>query len=196
MRLRGDNLYYINLKLFTDMTRVIFTVLLLLNGVFLFGNTKPILMKKNMACFHIPCKVNGQTLDFTLDIVPDEFTISLSEAIYLIKNNSITQDELLGVTTNQILLGELPVSCAVMLREVEIDAVKINNVKATIARETSAPLILNQNALPKLGSIIIDPMKGTFTILQPNNGSYKIQPWDESNCRGIVNETKGNFAEF
>jgi len=116
--------------------------------------------------FSIPCKINGVEMDFIFDTGATNVSISLSEAIFLLKNDRLEESDLIGISNAQLANGEIIENTIINIRELELFDRKLENVRATIVNNLNAPLLLGQSAISKLGKIEIDYSKNTITILE------------------------------
>ncbi len=139
----------------------------LITSIFLRGQTA-IKMEKQGGIFVLPCKVNGLNLKFIMDTGASDVSISLAEAIFMLKNDYMSEDDLIGTTYYQIADGNVMEGTEIILREIEIGGKKLYNVKASISHSLSAPLLLGQSALSKLGKIQVDYSNNTLVIGGPS----------------------------
>ncbi len=121
-------------------------------------------MEKVGRTYRIPCSVNGLSLDFILDTGADQVSISLSEALKMIKTGVIDKNDLLNTEYYQLANGELVEGTTLIIRELKIGGLTIKNVEASIVHSLNAPLLLGQSALSKLGKITIDYKKNELII--------------------------------
>lgn len=62
--------------------------------------------------------------------------------------------------------GDIATGMVIKLKRIEISGLVLNNVEATIINSDSAPLLLGQSALSRLGKIQIDYRNSTLTIIR------------------------------
>ncbi|TDE04818.1 retropepsin-like aspartic protease family protein [Flavobacterium sandaracinum] len=103
--------------------------------------------------YTIPCKVNGIPLKFIFDTGASDVVISLSEARFMLKNGYLNADDIVGTSYSQIANGQITENTKIILREIEIQGLKLYDVTASVIHELSAPLLLGQSAIQKLGKI-------------------------------------------
>jgi len=113
-------------------------------------------MKQENGIYTTPCKVNGLQLRFIFDTGASNVSISLSEAIFMLKNGYLADTDLHGSTYSQIANGDIIENTSINIRELEIGGIKLFNVSAIIVHELSAPLLLGQSAIQKLGKIQLE----------------------------------------
>ena len=106
--------------------------------------------------YSLPGKVNGLELNFIFDTGASDVYLSMTEAIFMLKNGYLTKNDFTGVSYSQIANGDIVENTTVVLREVEIGGIKLPNVTASISHNLDAPLLLGQSAIQKLGPIQLD----------------------------------------
>lgn len=148
------------------MKKKFFFVICLSLGIanFLFGQTV-ITMQKKGGVYLIPCTVNGLKLKFIFDTGASNVSISLTEALFMLKNDYLKSEDIYGKEYYSIANGNIAVGTKIILREIEIYGLKLKNVEASVVNEIKAPLLLGQSAIAKLGKIQLDPTNNTLTIL-------------------------------
>jgi len=117
-------------------------------------------MTERSGVYFIPCKINGSEMEFIFDTGASDITMSLTEALFLYKQGTLTDDDFLGTQQYQIANGKLEEGTVVKLKTVELGNRKLYNVQASIVHNLQAPLLLGQSALNKFGKISIDYNKG------------------------------------
>ena len=136
--------------------RILFTIIALLFSISFSQAQVRIKMKKENGVYTTPCKVNGLQLRFIFDTGASNVCISLSEALFMLKNGYLQEDDLFGSSYSQIANGDIIENTKVIIRELEIGGLKIYNIEAVIIHELNAPLLLGQSAIEKLGAIKIE----------------------------------------
>lgn len=136
-----------------------------------FGQTT-IIMQKEGGVFTIPCTVNGLKLKFIFDTGASDVSISLTEAIFMLKNGYLEPSEIYGSSYAQIANGDITENTKILLKKIEFAGFTLHNVTATVIHSTSAPLLFGQSAMAKLGKFQIDPNNGTLTVMNSINSSY------------------------
>lgn len=138
------------------MKKVIFTSIILLLFATSVKSQVRIKMQKEGGVYTTPCTINGLRLRFIFDTGASTVSISLSEANFMLKNGYMDESDLHGSSYSQIANGDIVENTTVILRELEIGGIIIRNVEAAIMHELSAPLLLGQSAIEKLGRIQIE----------------------------------------
>ena len=144
-------------------------------------------MKKESGVFKVPCKVNGLDLEFIFDTGASNVTISLTEALFMLKNNYLDEKDIYGTSYAQLANGSITENTSILIKSIEISGLKLQNVKASIVHNLDAPLLLGQSALEKLGSITIDYQKNILII-----GNYIDSKTIKSN-ENTLNQSNENI---
>jgi clan AA aspartic protease (TIGR02281 family) len=126
---------------------------LLLFAVMSNAQTRVIMTNEGNGVYTIPCKVNGISLKFIFDTGASDVVISLSEARFMLKNGYLNSSDIVGTSYSQIANGQITENTKIILREIEIQGLKLYDVTASVIHELSAPLLLGQSAIQKLGKI-------------------------------------------
>jgi len=105
---------------------------------------------------YIPVEINGVGLRFIFDTGASDISISSLEAKVLIKQGTLSKDDILGEAYYKIASGETIKAIKINLREVKIGNRVLNNIEASIIKNQEADLLLGQSALEKFGKITID----------------------------------------
>lgn len=133
------------------------------------SNQVAIKMQKDGGVYKVPCTVNGLKLEFIFDTGASVVSISLTEAIFMLKNGYLNENEIFGSTHAQLANGEITENTKIVIREIEFNGLKLENVNALVVHNLSAPLLLGQSAISKLGKIMLD--SNTLTILNSSDVS-------------------------
>ena len=116
--------------------------------------------------FTVPCKVNGLPLKFIFDTGASSVKISQSEAIFMLKNGYLSENDIAGVQHFQTASGDIIEGTRIIIRKIEIGGMVLRNVEASVVHSDSAPLLLGQSVLSRLGKIQIDYNNSTLTIIR------------------------------
>lgn len=135
------------------MKRII-SLLLLLLPITSLSQTR-IQMQEENGVYKIPCEVNGLRMKFIFDTGASNVSISLTEAKFMLENDYISSDDILGTATSQIADGSIVENTIIRLKEIKIADIILKDVTATVTHSLSAPLLLGQSAIQKLGAIQI-----------------------------------------
>jgi len=113
----------------------------------------------------LPCKINGLDLNFIFDTGASDVSLSITEALFMFKNGYLNEEDILEKSNYSDASGNIGVNTIVNIKEIIIAGIKLTNVKAGIVDKLSAPLLLGQTAIRKLGVIQLDFEQNVLTIL-------------------------------
>ena len=113
-------------------------------------------MRKEGGVYLVPITVNGLNLDFIFDTGASSISLSSAEAMVMLRQGQITQDDIVGQQQFQDATGGVSVGTIVLLHTVQIGDITLENVEASIVDNIQAPLLLGQTALAKFGKVTID----------------------------------------
>lgn len=147
--------------------RVLIIILLLLKFQNNFAQNT-IVMEYSNGVYLIPCLVNDIPMKFVFDTGASEVMISSTEALFLIKNGSITEDDILGSNNYKTASGEIIKGTRIILKKIQINDLVLENVNAAVVHNNDAPLLLGQNVIKKLGKITIEDNLLTIQKLSNN----------------------------
>lgn len=121
-------------------------------------------MEKSGGVYKVPCKINGLGLKFIFDTGASDVSISLSEAVFMVKNGYLNESDFRGTETYRIANGDIAEGTKVVLRKVEFGKQTLYNVEASIVHSMDAPLLLGQSVLERLGKFSVDYSNSTLII--------------------------------
>lgn len=145
------------------MKKILITILLVALFKLVSGQTI-IKMEKKNGIFVMPCSINGLGLKFVFDTGASDVSISLSEALFMLKNDYLLETDILGSENYRIADGEIKEGTRIVFRKITIGSIELNNVEASIVHNLNAPLLLGQSALSRLGKVEFDYSNNTITI--------------------------------
>lgn len=125
------------------------------------GHTK-VTMKKDGGVYLVPITVNGLNLDFIFDTGASSICISSAEAMVMMRQGQISQEDIIGQQQFQDATGGISVGTVIRLHSVEIGGIELTNVEANVVDNIQAPLLLGQTALAKFGKVTIDYNNNTI----------------------------------
>lgn len=129
-------------------------------------------MQEDGGVYKVPCEVNGLRMKFIFDTGASDVCISLTEAAFMLENDYITEDDIIGNSQSKIADGSIVENTRIRLKEIKIGGLVLRNVEAVVIHNFGAPLLLGQSAIQKLGTIQI--VGNELTILEhDNNKSYE-----------------------
>ncbi len=132
------------------------------------SNVVEIPFKENKGIRIIPVTINGVNMDMIFDTGASTTCISLTEALFLLKNGMLKEEDIIGTSSSQIADGSITKDTKIILREVVLDnKITFTNVQASVVHSMNAPLLLgNADILDKVASFKIDNENKTikFTL--------------------------------
>ena len=124
------------------------------------------LQKEQGGIYTIPCKVNGLSLKFIFDTGASSVSISKSEAIFMLKNGYLSENDIIGRQRFQTASGAILEGTRILIRKIEIGGLILRNIEASVVHSNNAPLLLGQTVLSQLGKISIDYQESSLTIFR------------------------------
>jgi aspartyl protease family protein len=121
-------------------------------------------MNKKNGVYDVPIEINGSKMFFIFDTGASDITISLTEATFLYKQGTLTDDDFLGTQQYQIADGSISEGTIINLKTVEIGNRLLTNVQASVVHNMGAPLLFGQSALAQFGKVTIDYNRGEITF--------------------------------
>lgn len=118
-----------------------------------------ITMEQDGGVYKVPCVVNGAKMKFIFDTGAATVCLSESMAEYLLENDYISKDDILGLGASQVADGRIVDHVKINLKDIEIAGLHLKDVEAVVVEGQRAPLLLGQTAIQKLGRVIIDGNK-------------------------------------
>ena len=119
-------------------------------------------MQKHNGVYYIPVRLNDVDMDIIFDTGASDIVISSVEALFLIKQGKLTEEDVFGQAYYGIADGSVSVGTVINLKKVEIGGRVLNNVQATVVDNIEAPLLLGQSALSQFGRVSIDYNNNTI----------------------------------
>lgn len=121
-------------------------------------------MEKRNGVYYIPVELNGSKMDFIFDTGAGIISISETEAMFLLKQGTLTEDDIIGTANFSDANGDITEGTIINLKTVKIGNVTLSNIQASVVPNSVAPLLLGQSAFEKFGKISIDYKKGEITL--------------------------------
>ena len=180
-----------NIKTLMKKQFLLVVLILLIGQMNLLFSQTTIIMQKEGGVFTVPCTVNGLKLKFIFDTGASDVSISLTEALFMLENGYLNTEDIFGKQYYTDATGDISVGTKIILREIEFADLKLYNVNASVVSELSAPLLLGQSAISKLGTFQLDPNNGALTILNTTN---KIKNSSEEKKQPIVEVAPSNSS--
>lgn len=165
--------------------RISIVVFSLLFGSFLSIGQVRIKMQKDGGVYKIPCVVNGLKLKFIFDTGASNVCISLSEANLMLDNGYLDKKDIIGKGQAQIADGSIIDNTRIILREIKINDLILKDVEAVVVHELTAPLLLGQSAIEKLGKIQIEGDE--MIVLNAKGNNYTDIEISEMFTQAVLN---------
>ena len=100
------------------------------------------------------------------DTGASDVTISMVEATFMMKNDYLSKNDVVGSQRYIDANGDVSVGTVINLKSVNFGGLELNNIRASVVRNQKAPLLLGQSVLARLGKIEIDNAKKVIKITQ------------------------------
>lgn len=113
-------------------------------------------MELESGVYHIWIEVNGTRMRFIFDTGASNITISQTEAAFLWKQGTISENDFLREASFQVATGEIMVGAIINLSRVKIANRTLKDVEAVVVPNDMAPLLLGQSVLARLGKYTVD----------------------------------------
>lgn len=138
--------------------KLFFALILLLNVSYVFANE--VRLVKEGGVYHLPVKINDAIeLKFVVDTGAADVHIPADVALTLMRTGTISKQDFLGTAPYQMADGTIKENATLNLRSLQVGAVVIRNIAASIGPLEST-LLLGQSALEKLEPWHMDTRRG------------------------------------
>lgn len=127
--------------------------------------TKIPFTKEDGVC-KVKCQINGLPLHFVFDTGASDVTISMVEAMFMMKNGYLSKNDVVGSQRYMDANGDVSVGTVLNIKNVNFGGLELNNIRASVVRNQKAPLLLGQSILSRLGKIEIDNAQKVIKITQ------------------------------
>lgn len=128
-------------------------------------DVEQIKLKYQNGVYLVPTKLNNVlTMDFVLDLGASDLSISPDIFLVLYRAGTINENDFIGQQTYQFADGTTAKSSVFNIKSIQIGDKEIKDVRASISNSLSAPLLLGQSAMKKLGSYRIDNFQKLLII--------------------------------
>ena len=119
--------------------------------------------KEDNVC-KVKCIINNLPLHFIFDTGASDVSISSVEATFMLKNDYLSSSDIIGRQNYMTADGKMTEGTVINLRDVKLGNIHLNDIKASVVKNQSAPLLLGQSVFSKLGRIEIDNDKKLLRI--------------------------------
>jgi clan AA aspartic protease (TIGR02281 family) len=150
---------------------------LLLSIIFFMFSMKAIIaqdvveMEKENGVYKIPCKINGLPLKFIFDTGASNVSISLTEALFMLKNGYLKETDIKGKVYYSIANGEIAEGTTINLQKIEVGKQVLYNVEASVVHTSQAPLLFGQSAMERFGKFTLDYSNSNLIIGSSSNST-------------------------
>lgn len=121
-------------------------------------------MSAENGVYKIPVAINGSNMNFIFDTGASIISISATEALFLYKQGTLSEDDFLGQVDFQDATGAISQGTIIRLKSVKIGNKTLENVEASVVHNAVAPLLFGQSALAKFGKVSIDYKRNEITF--------------------------------
>ena len=104
----------------------------------------------------VKCEINALPLYFIFDTGASDVSISSVEASFMMKNGYLSESDIIGKQFYGTASGEISEGTVINLKSVTFGGLTLSNVRASVAHNQKAPLLLGQSVMQRLGRIEID----------------------------------------
>ena len=112
----------------------------------------------------VKCTINNLPLYFVFDTGASDVSLSSVEATFMMKNGYLKSSDVIGKQNYMMANGEISAGTVINLRNVNFGGLDLDNIRASVVHNQTAPLLLGQSILGRLGSIEIDNAKRVLRI--------------------------------
>ncbi len=125
---------------------------------------KEIPFERKNGVTEVKCKINNLPLYFVFDTGASDVTISMVEATFMLKNGYLKSTDVVGSKYYMTANGEIAEGTVINLDNVDLGGLSLSNVRASVVKSQTAPLLLGQSVLQRLGKIEIDNAKKVLRV--------------------------------
>lgn len=119
--------------------------------------------KENGVC-KVKCSINNLPLYFVFDTGASDVSISSVEATFMMKNGYLKPTDVIGKQNYMMANGEISAGTILNIRNVNFGGLDLDNIRASVVHNQTAPLLLGQSVLNRVGNIEIDNVRGVLKI--------------------------------
>lgn len=126
--------------------------------------TTEIKMVSDGGIYKVPIEINGSKMDFIFDTGASSVCISETEARFLVKQGTLSENDVVGEASFSDANGDISSGMRIKLKSVQIGDRTLYDVEALIVPNDKAPLLLGQTVLAQFGKISIDYQRGIIAF--------------------------------
>ena len=120
------------------------------------SKTEEVPFTKDGGVCKVKCIINNLPLHFIFDTGASDVSISSVEATFMLKNDYLSSSDIIGRQNYMTADGNITEGTVINLRDVKLGEIHLKDIKASVVKNQSAPLLLGQSVFSKLGKIEID----------------------------------------
>lgn len=121
-------------------------------------------LQETSGVYTIPVTVNGVLMQFIFDTGASLISISETEAAFLYKQGTLTEDDFIEKAEFSDANGDVSEGTIVRLRSVKIGSRTLYDIRAVVVSGGKAPLLLGQSALSQFGKVSVDYAHKTVSL--------------------------------
>ena len=154
-----------------------FVLLCLIGYVYKCDSQTVIPLEKDGGVYKVPCIVNGLRLKLIFDTGASNVCISQTVASMMLENDYLSVNDIMGSSQSQVADGRIVGNTRINLKKIQIGDKVLTNVEAVVIHGQTAPLLLGQSALKRLGRYSISGenlILGEYTNLSTKNSQTNL----------------------
>ena len=145
------------------MKRFIVLLITVFSSMFMIARVT-IEMEQDGGVYKVPCVVNGLRMKFVFDTGAANVCISETMANYMLENDYLNNEDIIGTGQSSVADGRIVDHLKIRIATLEIGGMQLDNVEAIVIMGQSAPLLLGQTAIEKMGEVSII---GNISVIIP-----------------------------
>ena len=136
------------------MKRFIVLLITVFSSMFMIARVT-IEMEQDGGVYKVPCVVNGLRMKFVFDTGAANVCISETMANYMLENDYLNSEDIIGTGQSSVADGRIVDHLKIRIATLEIGGMQLDNIEAIVIMGQSAPLLLGQTAIEKMGEVSI-----------------------------------------
>lgn len=147
-------------------SKVLLIILFFVSITYIAHSQTIIEMERKNGVYYVPCKIKDIPMKFVFDTGASSVSISITEAMFLLKHGGLSFKNIKESTKYKIANGSIQEGTRVIIPSIKVGGIELNNVEAGVVHNMEAPLLLGQSAISKLGDL---RLKDNLLIIYNNN---------------------------
>ena len=152
-------------------------------------------LEKDGGIYKIPCIINGLKLKLIFDTGASNICISESVAQMMLENDYLSFDDIKGTSQSQVADGRIVNNTRIIIKKIQIGDKVLNNIEAVVVHGQSAPLLLGQSAILKLGKYSISGGKLIIGSGKISTNDNNLRYLSESEQDKLFKDAKKYYNE-